>query len=85
MSWGQPAALAEFPANSPFLGIAIPKDVRISQQVLAEPTLVARSGQRANFLAGGEVPLLEPSGLGTVAVKLKPFGVGIDFRSASVM
>ncbi len=38
MSWGQPASLAEFPANSPFLGIPIPKDVRISQQVLAEPT-----------------------------------------------
>jgi hypothetical protein len=38
MSWGQPTALAEFPANSPFLGIPIPKDVRISQQVLAEPT-----------------------------------------------
>ncbi|MBV8188603.1 MAG: DUF4159 domain-containing protein [Alphaproteobacteria bacterium] len=38
MSWGQPATLAEFPANSPFLGIQIPKDVRISQQVLAEPT-----------------------------------------------
>src|SRR5258708_890642 len=27
MSWGQPTALAEFPANSPFLGIPIPKDV----------------------------------------------------------
>lgn len=38
MSWGQPSALAEFPPNSPFLGIAIPRDVRISQQVLAEPT-----------------------------------------------
>jgi hypothetical protein len=38
MSWGAPSALAEFPANSPFLGIPIPKDVRISQQVLAEPT-----------------------------------------------
>ena len=38
MSWGQPSALAEFPANSPFLGIPVPKDVRISQQVLAEPT-----------------------------------------------
>ena len=38
MSWGQPSALAEFPANSPFLGIAVPKDVRILQQVLAEPT-----------------------------------------------
>jgi hypothetical protein len=38
MSWGQPSVLAEFPANSPFLGIAVPKDVRIQQQVLAEPT-----------------------------------------------
>ncbi len=38
MSWGEPTALAEFPLNSPFLGIPIPKDVRISQQVLAEPT-----------------------------------------------
>ncbi|MBV8392782.1 MAG: DUF4159 domain-containing protein, partial [Alphaproteobacteria bacterium] len=38
MSWGQPAALAEFPVNSPFLGIPVPKDVRIQQQVLAEPT-----------------------------------------------
>ena len=38
MSWGQPSALAEFPANSPFLGLPVPKDVRISQQVLAEPT-----------------------------------------------
>ena len=38
MSWSQPSALSEFPPNSPFLGIPIPKDVRISQQVLAEPT-----------------------------------------------
>lgn len=48
-------------------------------KILAEPTLVARSGQKANFLAGGEVPLLQPSGLGTVSVEMKPFGVGIDF------
>jgi len=38
MSWGQPSALAEFPIASPFLGIPVPKDVRIQQQVLAEPT-----------------------------------------------
>ncbi|MBS0222632.1 MAG: DUF4159 domain-containing protein [Proteobacteria bacterium] len=38
MSWGTPATLADFPTNSPFFGIPIPKDVRISQQVLAEPT-----------------------------------------------
>ncbi len=38
LSWSQPSALAEFPAKSPFAGVPIPKDVRISQQVLAEPT-----------------------------------------------
>jgi hypothetical protein len=38
MSWGQPSAMAEFPSNSPFLGIPLPKDVRVQQQVLAEPT-----------------------------------------------
>ena len=38
MSWGQPSSLAELPINSPFLGIPVPKDVRIQQQVLAEPT-----------------------------------------------
>jgi hypothetical protein len=38
MSWGTPATLADFPPESPFFGIPIPKDVRISQQVLAEPT-----------------------------------------------
>ncbi len=37
MSWGQPATLAEFPAESPFAGLAVPPDVRINQQVLAEP------------------------------------------------
>ncbi|WP_439814921.1 DUF4159 domain-containing protein [Zavarzinia sp. CC-PAN008] len=39
LSWEQPAALAPFPAGSPFAGLAIPEDVRINRQVLAEPDL----------------------------------------------
>ncbi len=46
-------------------------------RVLAEPTLVALSGQSASFLAGGELPIPEPEGLGTVAIVYKPFGVGL--------
>lgn len=46
-------------------------------RVLAEPTLVALSGQSANFLAGGELPILEPQGLGTTTVTFKPFGIGL--------
>jgi pilus assembly protein CpaC len=44
---------------------------------LAEPTLVALSGQSASFLAGGELPIPEPQGLGTVAIVYKPYGVGL--------
>lgn len=37
MSWGQPAAIAEFPPGSPFYGLRVPEDARVAQQVLAEP------------------------------------------------
>ncbi len=39
LSWETPATLAPFDASSPFAGLAIPKDVTVSRQVLAEPTL----------------------------------------------
>lgn len=48
-------------------------------KVLAEPTLIALSGQDANFLAGGEFPVPVPQGLGTVAIEYKSFGVGLTF------
>ncbi len=47
--------------------------------VLAEPTLICLSGQTASFNAGGEVPIPEASGLGTVAITFKKFGVGLSF------
>ncbi len=47
--------------------------------VLAEPTLTTLSGQTASFNAGGELPIPEASGLGTVSVKYKKFGVGLSF------
>ena len=46
-------------------------------RVLAEPTLVALSGQSASFLAGGELPVPEAAGLGSVTVAFKPFGIGL--------
>ncbi len=47
--------------------------------VLAEPTLICRSGEQASFLAGGEVPVPVPQGLGTVAIEYKQYGVALDF------
>jgi pilus assembly protein CpaC len=46
-------------------------------RVLAEPTLVALSGQSASFLAGGEIPVPEAGGLGTQSVTYKPYGIGL--------
>jgi pilus assembly protein CpaC len=48
-------------------------------KILAEPTLIALSGQTANFLAGGEFAVPVPQGLGTTAIEYKPFGVGLSF------
>jgi pilus assembly protein CpaC len=46
-------------------------------RILAEPTLVALSGQSASFLAGGEIPVPIPEGLGTTSIVYKPYGVGL--------
>lgn len=49
-------------------------------RTLANPNLVALSGESANFLAGGEIPV--PSGVdnnGRVSVEFKPFGVALAF------
>ncbi|WP_175686529.1 type II and III secretion system protein family protein [Burkholderia anthina] len=47
-------------------------------RVLAEPTLVALSGQSASFLAGGEIPFPSPQGLGSTAIQWKQYGVGLS-------
>ena len=46
---------------------------------LAEPNLVALSGDTASFLAGGEFPILVPQSLGTVGIEYKKYGVGLAF------
>jgi len=47
--------------------------------VLAEPNLVAISGETATFLAGGEFPILVPQSLGTVSIEFKEFGIRLNF------
>jgi pilus assembly protein CpaC len=46
---------------------------------LAEPNLVALSGDTASFLAGGEFPIPVPGSLGTVGIEYKRYGVGLAF------
>jgi pilus assembly protein CpaC len=46
---------------------------------LAEPNLVALSGDTASFLAGGEFPVPVPGTLGQVSIEYKRYGVGLAF------
>jgi Flp pilus assembly secretin CpaC len=47
--------------------------------ILAEPTLVAMSGETASFLAGGEIPILVPQGglTSTITIVYKQFGISL--------
>lgn len=54
-------------------------------RVLAEPTLIAMSGEEASFLAGGEFPIPIVQGGGSsggtsISVEFKEFGVRLRFR-----
>jgi pilus assembly protein CpaC len=48
-------------------------------RALAEPNLVALSGDTASFLAGGEFPVPVPGSFGTVSIEYKRYGVGLAF------
>ncbi len=47
--------------------------------MLAEPTLTALSGEKANFLAGGEFPIPIPQATGEISVQFKEYGVKLEF------
>ncbi|PBB25612.1 secretin [Mesorhizobium sp. WSM4312] len=46
---------------------------------LAEPNLIARSGETASFLAGGEFPIPVSEDNGKISVSYKKYGVSLDF------
>jgi pilus assembly protein CpaC len=50
-------------------------------QLLAQPTLMVRSGDQAEFLAGGEIPIPVPQGgasIGTVTIEYHQYGVKLN-------
>jgi len=52
-------------------------------KILAQPTLVSLSGQKAEFLSGGQVPIPTPQGggggVGSVTITFKDYGVNLWF------
>jgi len=52
-------------------------------QLLAEPTLMVRSGEHADFLAGGDVPIPVPQGgaaTGAITIEYHSYGVKLDIE-----
>jgi pilus assembly protein CpaC len=52
-------------------------------KILAEPTLICKSGEEASFLAGGEIPIPVPSDDG-VAIEYKQYGVSLEFTPSVI-
>jgi pilus assembly protein CpaC len=78
------SGLGKFVFGSFTLGDAIDLlESKGAVKVLAEPNLVAMSGDTASFLAGGEFPVPVAQTLNgsvpTVTVEFKPFGVSLAF------
>ncbi len=68
MSWSDPVALSAFPESTPFSGIAIPGDVTIQTQVLAEPTPELASKTWARLSDGTPLVTAEHRGQGYVVL-----------------
>ena len=73
-------AIGRFLSNGLSIDVAIKalEDRGVARR-LAEPNLVARSGQTASFLAGGEFPIPVSGGEDKIAIEYKKFGVGLEF------
>ena len=66
-----------------FGGVTLDAGIRALEQrgvlrTLAQPNLIAMSGEEASFLAGGEFPYPIPQQNGLVAIEFKPFGVKLN-------
>ncbi|MFL5269454.1 MAG: DUF4159 domain-containing protein [Stellaceae bacterium] len=68
LSWEQPAKLAPFAPESPFVGLTVPADVTVSRQVLAEPDLDLASKTWARLADGTPLVTAERRGQGWIVL-----------------
>jgi Domain of unknown function (DUF4159)/Aerotolerance regulator N-terminal len=76
LTWEKPQHLAAFTADGPFAGLAVPKDVTVSRQVLAEPDAVLATKSWASLEDGTPLVTGERRGKGMVTL----FHVSADMR-----
>jgi hypothetical protein len=68
LTWGRPEHLAPFPRTSPFAGLAVPSDITVTRQVLAEPSVDLDTHSWARLDDG--TPLVTASRLGAGRIVL---------------
>lgn len=76
LTWEKPQHLAAFAADGPFAGVAVPKDVTVSRQVLAEPDAALVTRSWASLEDGTPLVTGEHRGKGVVAL----FHISGDMR-----
>jgi len=76
LTWEKPQHLASFSADGPFAGLAVPKDVTVNRQVLAEPDAALAGKTWASLEDGTPLVTGERRGKGVVTL----FHVSADMR-----
>jgi hypothetical protein len=76
LTWEKPQHLASFAADGPFAGLAVPKDITVNRQVLAEPNAVLATKSWASLEDGTPLVTGEHRGKGVVSL----FHVSADMR-----
>jgi len=64
LTWSKPAALQPFDEQSPFFGLAVPGDIKVRRQVLAEPSLKLADRTWARLADGTPIVTAEKRGRG---------------------
>ncbi|HWA90435.1 MAG TPA: DUF4159 domain-containing protein [Rhizomicrobium sp.] len=68
LAWAEPQHLAAFPDSSPFGGLAVPPDVTVSRQVLAEPSVQLSDRTWARLADGTPLVTAEQRGKGWIVL-----------------
>ena len=76
LTWEKPQHLAAFAADGPFAGLAVPKDVTVSRQVLAEPDAALAAKSWASLIDGTPLVTGEHRGKGLLVL----FHISADMR-----
>jgi pilus assembly protein CpaC len=82
--FNNPAGSTTLGAATNLLGMDILSTLNLAETnglltTLAEPNLVALSGETASFLAGGEFPIPTAQGINGTSVEFKEYGVSLAF------